>query len=60
MNIINFLKEVLIESRKVNWPGSKEVLRYTLIVIAISVALAVFLGGVDFVFTRLLNRVILR
>ena len=58
--IISFLKEVLVETKKVNWPTQKEVLNYTLLVIILSVILAVFLGGIDFGFTRLLNRVILR
>ncbi|MBI4358972.1 MAG: preprotein translocase subunit SecE [Candidatus Nealsonbacteria bacterium] len=64
MDILNrltvFLKEVGLETKKVNWPTQKEVLRYTLLVIGVSVALAIFLGGVDFVFTTLLNRAILR
>ena len=58
--IITFLKGVWLEARKVNWPTKKEVLRYTLLVIGVSFALAVFLGGVDFLFTSLLNRIILR
>ncbi|MDP3093423.1 MAG: preprotein translocase subunit SecE [bacterium] len=58
--IISFLKEVLVETKKVNWPTQKEVLNYTLLVIILSVILAVFLGGIDFGFTRLLNKVILR
>jgi preprotein translocase subunit SecE len=58
--IITFLKGVWLEARKVNWPTKKEVLRYTLLVIGVSFVLAVFLGGVDFLFTTLLNRVIVK
>jgi len=50
----------LAESKKINWPTRKEVLRYTLLVIGLSVILAMFLGGVDILFTRFLNRVILQ
>ncbi|PIP18450.1 MAG: preprotein translocase subunit SecE [Parcubacteria group bacterium CG_4_10_14_0_2_um_filter_7_35_8] len=60
MNILNILKGVLAESKKINWPTRKEVLRYTLLVIGLSVILAMFLGGVDILFTRFLNRVILQ
>ena len=60
MNILNILKESWSESKKVNWPTKKEVLRYTLLVIGLSVILAMFLGGIDIQFTRLLNRVILQ
>ena len=58
--IRSFLKEVLLEAKKVNWPTQKEVLRYTLLVIGLSVILAIFLGGTDVFFTRLINKVILR
>ena len=53
-----FLKEVKLEIKKVNWPTQKETIRDTLIVILVSVVVAVFLGGIDFIFTRLLNRFI--
>ncbi len=56
--IITFLKEVRLEMKKVNWPTRKETIRYTLIVIGISVAVAIFLGGFDFIFTTLRNRLI--
>lgn len=60
MNILekigNFLKEVRLEIKKVNWPTRQETLRYTLIVIGISVAVAAYLGGLDFIFTQLLNK----
>lgn len=58
-NVVTFLKEVRVEIKKVNWPTRQETLQYTLIVIGVSVALAIFLGGVDFVFTTLLNKFIL-
>ena len=57
--IINFLKEVKEEMGRVNWPTKREVLKNTLIVIGISVVLAAFLGGFDFIFTNLLNKIIL-
>ncbi|MAF43839.1 MAG: preprotein translocase subunit SecE [Parcubacteria group bacterium] len=57
--IITFLKEVRLEIRKVNWPSRDETIRYTLIVVAMSVVVAVYLGGVDLIFTTLLNKFIL-
>lgn len=53
--IITFLKEVKAELKKVNWPTKKETIRYTLIVIGVSVAVAIFLGGADYIFTALLD-----
>ena len=54
--IINFLKEVRLEMKKVNWPTREETIRYTLIVVGVSVAVAAYLGALDFVFTTLLNK----
>jgi len=58
--ITTFLKEVRLEMKKVNWPTRQETLRYTLIVIGVSVAVAVFLGTIDFILTTLLNRFIIK
>jgi len=58
--ITTFLKEVRLEMKKVNWPSRQETVRKTLVVIGISVAIAIFLGAIDFVLTTLLNRFILR
>ena len=57
--IDSFLKEVRIEIKKVNWPTTKETIRYTLTVISISIATAIFLGGIDFLFTNFLNKFII-
>lgn len=57
---ISFLKDVQIELKKVNWPTRKETLKYTLIVIAVSAVTAAFLGGLDFIFSTLLDKFIIR
>ena len=57
--IVTFLKEVRLEMKKVNWPTRQETIRKTLIVIGISVAVAIFLGTLDFIFTTLLNKFVL-
>jgi preprotein translocase subunit SecE len=57
--IITFLGEVRLELKKVNWPSQDQILRYTIIVIIASVAVAIFLGGLDFIFTILLNKFVL-
>jgi len=50
MKAVNFLKEVKIELKRVNWPTRRETLNYTLLVIGISLAVAAFLGGLDVIF----------
>jgi len=57
--IINFLKEVKVELKKVNWPTRQETTKYTLIVIGVSLIVAIFLGGLDFIFTWLINKFII-
>lgn len=54
-----YLKEVRIELKKVTWPTREETTRYTLVVIVVSIALAVFLGGLDVVFQWVLNTFVL-
>ena len=58
--IIQFLKEVRNELAKVAWPTKGQVIQYTIVVIAISLAVAVFLGVLDFIFEWLLNTFVLR
>ena len=53
-----FLKEAWFELKKVNWPSRKETIRYTLIVIVVLTIVALYLGGIDFLLTRVLNRLI--
>ncbi len=50
-----FLKEVQDELSKVVWPTRDEVIRLTLTVILVSLIVGLFLGGIDFVLTRLLT-----
>jgi len=57
--IATFLKEVRLEMKKVNWPTRETAIRYTLIVIGISVVVAMYLGGLDVLFTTLLKKFVL-
>ena len=58
--ISTFLKEVRLEMKKVNWPTREETIRYTLIVIGVSFFVALYLGGLDYVFSLFLNRFFLK
>ncbi|MBX4191548.1 MAG: preprotein translocase subunit SecE [Candidatus Doudnabacteria bacterium] len=52
---IQFIKEARSELTKVVWPSRKEIIRITLAVVILSVAVAVFLGAVDFGLSKLIN-----
>ena len=57
--IVAFLKEARIELKKVTWPTRSQTLRYTVAVITMSLSVAAFLGGLDFIFTYIMNNLVL-
>jgi preprotein translocase subunit SecE len=59
-NVATFLKEAKSELLKVNWPNRNQIINYTLIVIGISIAGAIFLGSLDYVFSYLLKTFIIK
>lgn len=59
-SIIQFLKEAKAELQKVNWPTRQQTINYTLIVIGISLAMAMFLGGLDYIFEIILKMFVLK
>ncbi len=56
---MGFLKEVRVELKRVTWPTRQQTIKYTLMVIGLSLAVAAFLGGLDFLFTWLLNEFVI-
>ena len=56
--LLQFLKEVKVELSKVVWPSRKDAIKLTLIVIFFSVFVALFLGGIDYGLSRLIDYII--
>ncbi len=54
-----FIQEVVAELKKVTWPSRDEVVRLTLVVIVVSVAVGALLGTVDLIFAWLMERLLL-
>ena len=52
-NPLDFVRDVRSELRKVAWPSQRETINLTAVVIALSVVVGLFLGGVDFLFQEL-------
>ena len=48
-------RETIGELRKVTWPTKEEALKMTKIVIVVVLATALFLGVIDFIFSRLVG-----
>lgn len=57
--IIRYFQESLEEMKKVTWPTKKETYNYTMLVIAISLAVAAFLGFLDYGFNLGLKELII-
>jgi len=55
MKIVEYVKETRGELKHVSWPTRQQAVAFTLIVIALSLFVAVFLGFFDYVFTQLLK-----
>ncbi len=53
--ILDYLSEVKVELSKVTWPRRDEVIKLTIIVILISLIVGVYVGALDFGFTKLLE-----
>jgi len=49
---IEFIREVRVELSKVVWPKKAEVIRLTMVVFVFSAIVAVYLGGLDFIFVK--------
>jgi len=58
--IVQFFLEAKAELMKVNWPTRKQTLNYTALVVAVSVAVALFLGGLDSGFSYILKTYIIK
>ncbi len=55
---IIFLKEVREELKKVVWPTRNEVIRLTAVVILVSLIVGIYLGGIDYILTKILALVV--
>jgi preprotein translocase subunit SecE len=51
--IQKFFQETIGELRKVSWPTRREAIRLTWIVIGVILVMALLLGGLDFVYTKI-------
>lgn len=50
---VQFVREVAMELKKVTWPTRQETVKLTIVVIAVSVIVGIFIGIVDATFLRI-------
>ena len=55
--LVSYFKESKDELKKVIWPSRSETIKYTLLVMAISVGMAIFLGILDFGLDKVVEQV---
>lgn len=56
--VVNFFNEVRMELSKVTWPTREEVVKLTLTVFLVSGILGAYVGGLDYLFTTLLTKIV--
>ena len=52
---ITFLKEVRSELKRVTWPTKNEAIRLTSVVILVSILVGIYIGALDYLFTKIME-----
>ena len=55
MNLITYVKEVKVELSKVSWPTRAQATHLTIIILVVSLATGLYIGGLDYIFTSTLG-----
>lgn len=56
--MMNYFRDVRAEMKHVSWPSRPLVVAYTLVVVAVSAATAIYLGLLDYVFRLIIEQII--
>lgn len=59
-NPMVFLKEVRAELGKVIWPSRPEIIKLTAVVIGVTILVGAYLGGLDYVFAKIIELILKR
>lgn len=54
------VRSIIAELKKVAWPSRQEVIRLTVIVLIVTVAMAIMLGAIDLAFSSFVDAVLIR
>jgi preprotein translocase subunit SecE len=58
LGVIRYLRETRAELKKVTWPTREEAINLTYIVLGVTLAFALFLGLLDWLFTQIFQFVL--
>ena len=53
LQLIQYFKEVRVELDKVTWPSREQTIEKTIMVVVVSIAVGLYIGGLDLLFTWL-------
>ena len=53
-----FIKDSVAELKQVVWPTRKQAVKLTLIVIGVSVVTGLYIGGLDYLFTKIIGLIL--
>lgn len=56
--VTNYINLSIAELKKVVWPTPKQAARLTVVVIVFSLVVAIIVGGFDFIFRTILERIL--
>lgn len=57
---VTYVREVVQELKKVSWPSLEQTRNMTILVVVVSLLVGVYVGGLDFLFSRLVGLLINR
>ncbi|KKS32259.1 MAG: Preprotein translocase, SecE subunit [Candidatus Amesbacteria bacterium GW2011_GWA2_42_12] len=58
MNPVKYIQETLGELKLVHWPTRETTVKLSIMVIAVSAVVALYVGGLDYTFTNLLKLIL--
>jgi len=58
--VSQYLKESKSELARVSWPTKPEIMRLTVVVIAVTVAVSAYLGLLDYVFSKIVALLVVK
>jgi preprotein translocase subunit SecE len=56
--LVKYVRATFAELRQVSWPTRQEAITYTILVIAISAIVALYVGAFDYLFSQGVNQLI--
>ena len=55
---LTFVNESIAELKKVVWPTREKIIKLTLVVLGVSIATGLLIGGLDYLFTNLFGLIL--